>query len=353
MNFNEDMEQAKDTAERLLVEHFDVKRGFPERATSHTDLWPGDRWAEAYIAIDRPDLAADTVAATLRSIRPDGSVPHLMQGSHPRWGLSETRWIDRQAYRLQGNGAIKLANGEWVTKTHAQPSWAIGATALIDYLLPKNEEKAQRLQERVVPKFINATQALYEARGDSDGFIVSTKRDETTNSAGELARQSLPVVDPAVNALLVSNSIALGALTVIPQSLARKVDKTRASVTTLVENEISADKPLSPEFVLAAARLNLGKELSASALSSAYKAPSIDDEHPERTHLSTAECIEIARLTNDRLESKAYLARLITGYALGKQVTRFEGKTPGTSAASNKIGRKHIWLPTAAQIVQI
>ena len=135
MSNPDQLKAVQELSAQRLVDNFDRERGFAVRAAgSHTDLWPGDPWTEAYTAIGATRMAELSFDAILRSIRPDGSVPHLMQGSHMRGG-HETNWIDRTVYRATGVGATRAASGAWVTKLHAQPNWAVSAAALYDHKL--------------------------------------------------------------------------------------------------------------------------------------------------------------------------------------------------------------------------
>ncbi len=342
-SLQESLEIAQNDAGYLLVaDLLDSERNIPMRATSHTDLWPGDRWAEAYLAIDEPQIAESVMRTAVRSIRPDGSVPHLMQGSHIRGGI-ETRWIDRQIYRLQGNGALKLPNGEWVTKGYGMPTLALGALAL-----------AERGLSYPSPEILhNSITALYEARANDQGLIVARKVDELTNSSGKLSNklhEEGKVIDPAVNALAALNFDALKTLDPTAPNIST-ADSTRRSLLDSLDT-IRNYRPLEGEEVLAIARL--GYELTEEELEGVCASPE-GIEHPERTHLTMAECLEIARLTPESEASKSYLQRILPKIAaLGAAgITRFEGAQPGSNAAANKYGRKQIWLPTAAELVQI
>lgn len=351
------MDTAQGAAASLLREEFDHERGFPVRAASHTDLWPGDRWTEAYVAIDEPRLAEKAFNAVLRSTRPDGSIPHLMQGSHKRFGI-ETNWIDRQVYRFQGNGALRLANGEHVTRLYAPPTWAMGALALYNYAVEDGEEAwATDFLYETTPWLIGATEALYKARS-KDHVLVSGHRDELTNSSGRLATLPLKTtIDPAINVLLVANNAALSELvdrsnSKLSRELRDRMDRTKRTVNGLGEEILTMERHL-PEFVLAAARLGFGESLPIHAFEGVYALPNPEDKHPEKSHLSTAECVEIARLTPDMPQSKEYLMRFLGSICNGQPITRFEGVVPGKNVIDNKVGRKQIWLPTAAEIARI
>lgn len=359
MNIHEALEESQSVAREMLVEQFDTERGIPMRASSHTDLWPGDRWPEAYLAAGERELAQITAHTIARSVRPDGSFPHLMQGSHVRsfglLGNRESRWIDRQVYRLEGNGAMQLPNGEWVTRIYAPPTQALSALALHDagYELPEAMD---------VVGLTRAATALYGNRGTEGGLILGRHKDELTRNTAELARDVHTwgsAIDPAINALMVMNNAAI-------QELARKTDKNTDHELDLSaqQTEKSVGQELfgafhgtmQPEQVLAAARLpEYNRALSEKVLNELYTAPNTNMAHPERLHLSMAENIEVARLTSWSETSHNYLSRILPliAQAGASAMTRFEGIGPGKNAISNKLGRKHVWLPTAAEIVQI
>jgi hypothetical protein len=358
---DEALYMAQNDARELMTRGlYDMERNIPMRASSHTDLWPGDRWVEAYLAIDEPQLAERVMATTLRSIRPDGSLPHLMQGSHRRSGI-ETRWIDRQVYRLQGNGAMELPNGEWVTKSYGAPTLALGAVALAD-------------RNRKYPDFETVTRTittLYDARGNSDDLIEARKVDELTNNSGKLADQLKKegkAMDPAVNALAVKSLMALRQYPGTEKSqhgrdLFNQAERTVLALYEELELERSKDDPitgsrsyLKGEQVLALARLNDPTMMpSEYELWRVFKAPEAGEKHPEHSNLNLAECLEIARLTRWADASNKYLERVIPKIAAigAAGLTRFEGIIPGKNEAANKAGRKQVWLPTAAEIVQI
>jgi hypothetical protein len=349
---------AKDHAREMLTQQlYDADRDIPMRSTNHTDLWPGDRWVEAYLAIGEPGYAERVMATTLRSIRPDGSLPHLMQGSHRRGGI-ETRWIDRQVYRMQGNGAVELPNGEWVTKSYGVPTLALGAVALAS-----NERDYPDLGTVARP-----ITTLFNARANSEGLIEAHKVDELTNSAGKLAHQVKKegkAVDPAVNALIAQSLFALKQHPESSFSLenwSKRADYlTRAediSLALLEELQFArvANHRLTNEEVLALARLNDPiMTPSEHELHTVFEAPAAANKHPEHSNLTLAECLEIARLTHWADASHKYLDRVLPKIAMlgATGLTRFEDVKPGHNPAVNKYNRKQVWLPTAAEIVQI
>ena len=358
MSTPDQLKSVQELSAQHLVDNFDRERGFALRAPgSHTDLWPGDPWTEAYTAIGATRMAELSFNAVLRSIRPDGSVPHLMQGSHMRGG-SETNWIDRTVYRATGVGATRSDSGAWVTKLHAQPNWAVSAAALYDHKLQRSELEATSFARSIVPTLVDATQALYEARGTEKGYIVAKHRDEMTNNSGALAGLRKPVIDPSVNALLVRNNKAVTRLAQIaqyelPQELLTTMRRTSWYLAEHVSEHVGDETPYLPEFVLAAARLELSDSIPRAALQHIYAAPTPNDKHPEATHLSTAECVEIARLTPEHVTSRGYLDRYIGMVAAGQPITRFEGSLPTEDSFDNRLHRKQTWLLTDAQLVRI
>lgn len=358
MSMQEALVVAQQTSHDMLVDQYDQKHGIPMRADSHTDLWPGDRWAEAYIAAGEPEIASAVMHTVARSIREDGAFPHLMQGSHMRGGI-ETRWIDRQVYRMQGNGAERTPAGEWVTKSFAPPTQALSALAIV--------KNGLELPEGLTPETLDtAADALKSRRTGSGRLLKAEKVDELTNSAGELAaelKRSGPVADPAINAFSVLNDRALIQLLrhynlPVDASIRARERSTEYGLRDSFSQAYRDRRPLSNEEVLAAARLG-GIEamavMTSDRLAAIYERPHPDDAHPERTHLSLAECIEIARLTPHAEASHDFLNRVLTNVAVlgAAAVTRFEGVTPGANPAANKYGRRQRWLPTAAEIVQI
>lgn len=376
MNASDSFEHARGIAARQLVAGFDTIAGqkFPYRAEGYGDLWPGDRWTEAYLAIGKIGLAERAFSAVLGSIRQDGSFPHLKQGKHKRLGV-ETRFIDRLVYLARGDGITADNSGEPVTRLHGQPSEALSARALYEYKRATDgDEKAKEFAGLVTLPVIRGAYALYKARGREDGLVVSNHRDEMTNNSGHLAKQKMPRVDPSVNALLVQNNAALLDLAQAldyklpgykPADkkegtaeqigfLAEQMKLTRANLTSMVDLHVGFSMPDEPEFVLAAARIGRTEKLSSAILSEVFAAPSPKDKHPEKSHLSMAECIEIAKLTPERPESRAYLGRIYAGVADGKPITRFEDIAPDNkplSDLSNRIHRKQIWLPAAISMV--
>jgi hypothetical protein len=351
--------QAQETASNMLAEQFDTRHGIPIRADGYGDLWPGDQWAAAYIAADKPDMAEAAVAALARSQRPDGSFPHLLQGSHIRGGI-ETRWIDRQVYRLEGNGALHLPNGEWVTKSYAPPTQALSALAIV--------RAGLRLPDTLTVDSLNqASHALYEARGSNSdsGLIYAHKPVELTDRVGALGQEvkrTQRVIDSGVNALSVINGYALSELAAhagedSDYKIALRARNAETALRDRFVNMYVSQMQPTNEDILAAARLyeSSGWRLKEADLERIYSAPNPSTEHPERTHLSMAECLEVARLTPYSDASHEYLTRIATAVARGgvQAITRFEGVEPTANAASNKMGRKQLWLPTAAEIVQI
>lgn len=345
---------AQSHAHEMLVEQYDAERNIPLRATSHTDLWPGDRWTEAYLAASEPETALAVAESLAHSIRPDGSVPHLMQGSHKRAGV-ETRFIDRQVYRLQGNGAERLPNGEWVTRRFAPPTWALSALALHKAGL----EVPEALQ---VPGLTKATEVLFEHRATNDGLLSAATADELTNSVGVLNKQrkaGKAVVDPATNALAVLNDAALqelAARTAVPidVSFQERASQLKAALYDRIGRNTRTK--YSPEAVLAAARLqDEAVAVSESRLTRFFGAPDLTRPHVERTHLSMADSLEAARLLPDSEAAQTYLRRVLPKIALlgASGFTRFEGVAPTKNAVNNRSRRKQVWLPTAAQVVQI
>lgn len=361
MSNPEALAQVQALSAQHLVDNFDTTRGFALRAPgSHADLWPGDPWVEAYLAIGRTDLANLSFKAIQRSIRPDGSAPHLMQGSRPLFRL-ETKGIDRMVFRATGVGSTRSASGERVTKLHAQPGWALSTAALYDYKLGKwGEMHAAGFARSVAPMLVDATRALYKARGTEDGYVASKHIDEMTNRSGELAKLHKPLFDPSVNALLVKNNAAVVRLAdiarfALPQELRNAMAKTNDYLTGQITDTVSADRPYLPEYVLAAARLGSSEIIiDPAALQSVYAAPSPEDPHPEKKHLSTAECVEIARLTLSQPDSRAYLDSYITAIAGGQPIKRFENSKPSKNAVDERLHRsQQTWLPTDAQLVQV
>ena len=71
--FRAELETAQELATDMLISEYDHVRGIPMSATSHPDLWPGDtnEWVNAYLTIERPDLALKTMDTALKSVRPD------------------------------------------------------------------------------------------------------------------------------------------------------------------------------------------------------------------------------------------------------------------------------------------
>lgn len=356
---DEALEIAQNDARELMTRGlYDMDRDIPMRSKMHTDLWPGDRWVEAYLAIDEPQLAERVMATTLSSIRPDGSLPHLMQGSHRNRIGIETRWIDRQVYRLQGNGAMELPNGEWVTKSYGMPTLPLGALALAG-------ENREHPDFETVARSITT---LYDARGNSDDLIEAQKVDELTNSSGKLADQLKKegkAMDPAVNALAIKSLMALqqypGSSELIDtwkysNGLSGQAETTAFALYEELEFARAKNHCLKDEEVLALARLNDPIMLpSEHELHTVFEQPEAGGKHPERSNLNLAECLEIARLTLWADASNKYLERVIPKIAaLGKAgLSRFEGVAPGPNAVVNRAGRKQVWLPTAAEIVQI
>lgn len=358
MNIHESLATAQDSARELLVEQFDVKHDIPMRAPSHTDLWPGDRWPEAYIAAGEPELATHAMESIAFSRRPDYTFPHLMQGSHMRAGI-ETRWIDRQVYRMQGNGAMRLPNGEWVTRTLASPTQALSALAVA-----KAGLEVHGPYDTLTPAALaRSTRALYAQRGNTKGLLAAHRKDELTRSTAELSRklkQHGSVVDVAVNALLVQNSRAIIELAeranvALGEEFTDQARQTEEKLVSVLQVHRFIDEIL-PEDVLATARTpQAARSLSESLLANFYMPPDPTDPHPEISYLSMAETIEVARLTPWSEASHDYLARILPKIAAAgaSALTRFEGVAPGKNAIDNKMSRKQIWLPTAAEIVQI
>lgn len=345
-----ELNKAQEIAEEMLIGEYDQDRGIPISAVSHTDLWPGDTnlWVDAYLAIDRPDLAEQTFQTTLKSIRPDGSVPHLMQGSHIRGGI-ETRWIDRQYYRLSGSGAMRLPNGEWVSKIYAPPTLALSALAIA--------EAGLELPADILDTVVKAQERLYEARANNGALIEPEHPDELTNNSGEMADllKISVVMDPAVNALAVHNGRAIIRLARHLKSdyeldkISSLTDQTQESLRKYI-NE-SQDTP-SPERTLAIARTGKTLAFTEEDLEELYSEPVPEEKHPERTHLSMDRCIEVAHSTPYAKLSRDYLERIIPKLARG-EFTRFENAMPGNNPVENKSYRRQFWLPVAAQIVQI
>lgn len=345
-----ELETAQELAKDMLVSEYDHDRGIPMSASSHTDLWPGDTnlWVDAYLTIDRPDLATQTFGTALKSIRPDGSVPHLMQGSHVRFG-TETRWIDRQYYRVKGTGAMELPNGEWVSKIYAPPTLALSALAIA--------EAGLELPDNIVDVVATAQEKLYEARGNKDALIEAEHKDELTNNSGEKARllNMFVVVDPAVNALAVQNGRAILKLARILEpnrdfdNIRSQTDQTYESLIKFI-NESKGTR--SPERTLAIARTGTTLALKNEDLEEFYSEPVSNDKHPERTHLSMDKCIELAHSTPYSTQSTDYMRRIVPKLANG-EFTRFENALPGNNPVENKGYRRQFWLPVAAQIVQI
>ncbi|HWT55565.1 MAG TPA: hypothetical protein VN031_00880 [Candidatus Microsaccharimonas sp.] len=358
MNIHEALETAQDSAHELLVEQFDVKHDIPMRASGHTDLWPGDRWPEAYIAAGEPELAAHVMESIAFSRRPDYAYPHLMQGSHMLAGV-ETRWIHRQVYRLQGNGAMRLPNGEWVTKALAPPTQALSALAVV-----KAGLEVHGPYDTLTPAALaRSTRALYAQRGNEKGLITAHKKDELTRSTAELSQRLKAhgsVVDVAVNALSVQNNRAIIELAKrtdvsLGEEFTNQVRQIEEKLVSVLQIHRFIEEIL-PEDVLATARTpQEARSLSESLLTNFYMPPEPADPHPEISYLSMAETIEVARLTPWSEASHDYLERILPKIAQAgaSAMTRFEGITPGKNAVDNKVSRKQIWLPTAAQIVQI
>lgn len=360
MNVQEALVESQDIAHEMLVEQFDTQRGIPMRAPSHTDLWVGDRWPEAYLAADEPELAQQAMGAIARSLPEDSTFPHLMQGSHKRAGI-ETRLIDRTVYRIQGNGARHLPkpNREWVTRSVAPATQGLSALALrrAGYAVPLS-----------APTLVDAALALYARRGTDSGLLALRKADELTRSTAEYQqqlKQEGSVVDPAINALMVNNNAAIREYALSSgwaedvlydpsfKRLGELTAQTEQSLASLLHDHRSAPQP---EEVLATARLTkYAHNLSERDLAVFFTAPSADDDHPERRHVTMAETIEVARLTPWSEESQKYLQRIlpVIAEAGASAMTRFEGNQPGKNAITNKYNRKHLWLLTAAEIVQI
>lgn len=346
-----DLGRAQEIASEMLVNEYDHERGIPLTASSHTDLWPGDTnfWVDAYLAIDRPDLAQQTFQTTLKSIRPDGSVPHLMQGSHIRFGGKETRSLDRLYYRISGTGAMKLPNGEWVSEIYAPPTLALSALAIA--------EAGLELPDNIVDIVVTAQEKLYEARGNNEALIEPEQSDELTNNSGDMAHflKMSVVMDPAVNALAIQNGHAILTLAQILEP-SRNLDNIRTrtdqTLESLIQHIEATQETPSPERTLAIVRIDGTQSLQFSDLKQFYEEPSPDDKHPERTHLSTDKLIELVRARPHLDQSRNYMKRVIPKLARG-EFTRFENAIPGDNPAINKTYRKQFWLPVAAQIVQI
>lgn len=341
---------AQEIATEMLVNEYDHERGIPLTASSHTDLWPGDTnlWVDAYLTIDRPDLAQQTFETSLKSIRPDGSVPHLMQGSHIRGGR-ETRWIDRQYYRLSGAGAMRLPNGEWVSKIYAPPTLAMSALAIANAGI--------ELPEDIVETLVKTQERLYEARGNDEALIEPEHPDELTNNSGEMAHllKLFTVMDPAVSALAVHNGRAIQRLA---RHLAPDYDLDRiSSLTDQTQESLrkyinGSQGKHSPERTLAIARTGKTLAFTEEDLEELYSEPAPDEKHPERTHLSMDKCIEVAHSTPYAKLSRDYLERIVPKLARG-EFTRFENAMPGNNPVENKSYRRQFWLPVAAQVVQL
>jgi hypothetical protein len=353
MDMPETLAKAQDAAHEMLVDQFDAQRGIPVRTGSHSDLWPGDRWPEAYLATGEPSIALAAINSIASSVRRDGSFPHLLSGSHKRGGV-ETHWIDRMVYIGQGNGLTLSVHREWVTRAFAPPTQALSALAI---------EKAglHVPAELDVTGLTNAAMRLYKSRGNEDGLLVARKKDELTRSKAELSRelkQNDTVIDPAINALMVLNNDAIAELAArtrqpLGSDFRQRMQQTRDS---LLRRLASHQDSYLPEQVLAVARLgHRDVVLTEDDLADIFTAPVPDDPHPQEHHLSMAETIEVARLTTGSRMSYDYLRRILTLVAGAgpAALTQFEGINPGDNPILNKYNRKNAWLPTAAEIVQI
>lgn len=362
MKTSEALGIAQEAAHDMLMREYDTVRNIPLRNPEYADLWGGDRWAEAYIAAGEPQRASTVLNTLQRSIRPDGSVPHMLQGRR-MWGPFDVRpYVDGTFFRIDamlhkpGIGLQKLQNGEHVTKLYAPPTWALGALA-VHTALP---DKATPL---TLVDAIDATEALYYARGNKNDLIEARHIDELTRNGGPY-RQDIhdkgAAVDPAINALLVLNNRALQAYAsavgapTAPSHIRERMRNTEIALTAQLQEAHSAGRTALPEETLAAARIGLGDSVHDRSLYSIFEAPDPDSKALHATHLSLPECIEVARLTADNPLSKTYLERIVRAVAHDPtNMTRFEGVKPGMNGVVNKIGRKHDWLLTAAEIVQI
>jgi hypothetical protein len=247
---------------------------------------------------------------------------------------------------------MKLRNGEFVTKRFAPPTLALSALALENAgITPPGGLDAGMLRQAQIQ--------LYEQRG-SGLLIRATHIDELTSSNGPLAaqlKQNKGVIDPAINALFVMNGWALEQFTLktkYDHQAGRYGDINRQTENELSNylDRLSDTASLSNEVVLAAARMGYTDMLKERDLEEFF-APAESDSHPEKTKLSMAECIEVARLVPTFEASRTYLRRILPKIAQLGTITRFEDITPSKNDLANKIGRKQSWLPTAAQIVQI
>ena len=271
-----------------------------------------------------------------------------MQGSHVRGGV-ETRWIDRQFYRVSGVGATKLPNGEWVTKIYAPPTLALSALAIA--------EAGLELPDNIVDIVATAQQKLYEARGNEEALIEAEHRDELTNNSGETAHNLAVsvVMDPAVNALAVQNGRAILKLARILEpnrnldNIRSQTDQTHESLVKFINN---SNGTCSPERTLAIARVGTILGMKDEDLEEFYSEPNSDDKHPERTHLSMDRCIELAHSTPYSAQSTDYMRRIVPKLSNG-EFTIFENALPVNNPVENKGYRRQFWLPVAAQIVQI
>lgn len=253
---------------------------------------------------------------------------------------------------LEGSGVMWLDNGETVTKLFAPSTLALSALALeqADVELPTNLD---------LDKVMMASDALHDQRGNEHGFIEARHINELTNSDGGYSVQVKEyglTIDPAINALAVKNDFAISHLAGITDAEAFAVRgrafNTEDRLGIMLHNSFVRGD-MTDEETLATARLGFKGFLDEENLRKLFAMPSESDSHPEKRHLSMAECIEAARLTPIYEASQEYLARVLPKIAQLGAFTRFEGIAPTDNAIVNKIGRKQIWLPTAAQVVQI
>ena len=370
MNLSKKLELAQGHAERMLLEAYDAKSGFPITADSHPDFWPGDaaRWVAGYLAIEQPNIAQDVMHAVGESVRPDGGIAHYRLGSHKRLGgRVETNVVDRYVQAFSGNGIERSVADKWVSSIYAAPTAAIAALTLYKagVALPQNIS---------VKTILGAHNRLTKARRGEDMLLGTHYSDELTNNSGDLAKKlktQKRVVDPAVNALYVNNERAIAELIssetikqptphqtvaeTAPHTDGKEVKNTQTALEEMIATEHSMQDVLSLESTLAAARLGLMGLLRDNDLLNLFRAPAAHDKHPEQTRASLPDALEAARLTASSFEvSRIFLGRMVSKIAENSHMlTRYEDVGPGDNVIANRAYRRELWAPTAAEICQL